>query len=91
MFTSAVMRILMLATLIGGVAYTFFSSNAPIKNNHMVLYYKLQLLILAQLPFWCLFLNYKMLWNDYVFALMIADTDIQLNYTSNKTNRFEIS
>ena len=32
-----------------------------------------------------------MLQNGYVLSLMLADTDKQLNSTSNKTNKFEIS
>ena len=53
--------------------------------------HKHELLILTELSFWFLFLNYYMLQSGYVFLLMLADTDTQLNYTSNKTNRFKIS
>ena len=43
-----------------------------------------ELLIFAQLSFRCLFPNYQMLWSGYVFSLMFADTDIQINFSSNK-------
>ena len=32
-----------------------------------------------------------MLWSGYVFSLMLADADIQFNYTSNKNNGLKIS
>ena len=53
--------------------------------------HKLNLIVHAQFSFRCQLLNCSMLRSDSVFSLMFGDTDRQLNSTSNKTNRSEIS